>query len=288
MSATQPYTVVLVGYNSQFWIDKHLPFYLACEHLIIVDNASSDGTCDFVRSALPRAQLIRNPSNRGFGAACNQGLAAANTPYVVLLNPDCVCTHDALDLLLAAARTEPSAAIVAPQVFTKSNVPEVSYRMGLLAWPAKNKIPAQGLLCVEFVTGACFLMNKALVDQVHGFDEAYFMYYEDEDLCLRLRTAGFSILVEPASTVQHFARTGSQQGGWGLLKGEFLRGRVHTESKVRFYRQYKGVGAASLLKSRLIFGAFLSLPIRAIQAVWQAHYLARTLGRCSVLFNRQP
>jgi N-acetylglucosaminyl-diphospho-decaprenol L-rhamnosyltransferase len=285
MSAAQPYTVVLVGYNSQFWIDKHLPFYLACEHLIIVDNASSDNTCDFVRSALPHAQLISNTSNRGFGAACNQGIAAASTPYVALLNPDCVCSHEALERLVSTARSYPESALVAPQVFTKTNTPEVSYRMGLLAWPAKSNTPAQGLLCVEFVTGACFLMNKALVDQVHGFDETYFMYYEDEDLCLRLRKAGFSILVEPASTVQHFARTGGQQGGWGRLKGEYLRGRVHAESKIRFYRQYQGLARTRLLKLRLILGALLSLPIRAVQALWQPQYLARALGRCSVLMS---
>ncbi len=284
MKLAQPYTVVVVGYNSQFWLEKHLAFYNACEHLIIVDNASSDTTCDYVQAAMANAALIRNPINRGFGAACNQGIAAATTPYVVLLNPDCVCSHDALEKLLAVAKADAAAAIVAPQVMTKTNLPEVSYRMGLLAWPARLNAAAQGLLCVEFVTGACFLMNKALVNQVNGFDEAYFMYYEDEDLCLRLRKAGYSIIVEPASVVQHFARTGSQQAGWGRFKGEFLRGRVHTESKVRFYWQYKNKAYAIKLGAILLTVAAISLPIRLLQALWQPKYLARALGRCSAIF----
>jgi N-acetylglucosaminyl-diphospho-decaprenol L-rhamnosyltransferase len=283
MESSQAYSVVVVSYNSQFWLEKHHAFYLTCEHLIIVDNASSDSTCDYVANALPDAILIRNPVNRGFGAACNQGLTAATTPYVVLLNPDCICTHTALGALLTIAQSNKNAAIVAPQVLTKSGTSEISYRMGLLAWAAKGNTPAQGLLCVEFVTGACFMMNKALVDAVQGFDEAYFMYYEDEDLCLRLRKAGYSIIVEPASQVQHFARSGSKQGGWASLKGEFLRGRVHTKSKLYFYEQYTGSKKALLLRIKLLFGAIFSLPIRLIQALWQPKYLARLLGRFKAL-----
>lgn len=284
MKSSPAYSVVVVSYNSQFWLEKHLSFYLGCEQLIIVDNASSDTTCDYIAATLSNALLIQNSENRGFGAACNQGIAASSTPYVVLLNPDCVCTHNALDTLLTIAQSSQTIAIVAPQVLTKLGVPEVSYRMGLPAWPAKDDTPAQGLLCVEFVTGACFMMNKALTDTVHGFDETYFMYYEDEDLCLRLRSAGYSILVEPASQVQHFARSGSKQGGWGQLKGEFLRGRAHTASKLRFQKQYLGSKKAFLLRGRLLIGASISLPVQLIQALWQPKYLARLLGRFKALF----
>jgi N-acetylglucosaminyl-diphospho-decaprenol L-rhamnosyltransferase len=283
MKPSQAYSVVVVSYNSQFWLEKHLPFYLECNHLIIVDNASNDNTCDYVATVLPKAVMIRNSENRGFGAACNQGIAAAETAYVVLLNPDCICTHIALESLLSIAQTSKTTAIVAPQVLTKSGTPEVSYRMGLMAWKAKDNYPAQGLLCVEFVTGACFMMNKALIDSIHGFDEAYFMYYEDEDLCLRLRKAGYNIIVEPASQVQHFARSGSKQVGWGRLKGEFLRGRVHTASKLRFYKQYAGSKKAFLLRLKLLIGAGISLPVRLVQALWQPKYLARLLGRFKAL-----
>jgi N-acetylglucosaminyl-diphospho-decaprenol L-rhamnosyltransferase len=285
MTHSQPYTVVVVGYNSQYWLKKHLTFYLTCEHLIIVDNASTDNTCNFVHTSLPQAKLISNNTNRGFGAACNQGIKASTTPFVVLLNPDCICTHEALSKLLFVAQADTTAAIVAPQVLTKTNSPEVSYRMGLLAWAAKNNLPAQGLLCVEFVTGACFLMNKALIDQVKGFDEAYFMYYEDEDLCLRLRKAGFSVIVEPASVVQHFARSGSKQSGWGRLKGEFLRGRVHTQSKLRFYKQYASPGKSTRVAFAMMLGGVLVLPVRLIQAIGQPIYLARLLGRFKALLT---
>lgn len=283
MIASQTYSVVVVGYNSQYWIEKHLSFYLACEHLIIVDNSSSDNTCEYVNATLPKAQLIRNSVNRGFGAACNQGIAAAATPYVVLLNPDCICTHAALALLLNVAETDNNVAIIAPQVLTKKNTPEVSYRMGLLKWSAKNNDPTQGLLCVEFVTGACFMLRKAFIDTVNGFDEAYFMYYEDEDLCLRLRNAGYSIVVEPASIVQHFARSGSKQSGWRRLSSEFLRGHVHTASKLRFYKQYVGEKRAFTLWLKLFSGTLISLPFRLLQAIVQPAYLARLLGRLKAL-----
>jgi N-acetylglucosaminyl-diphospho-decaprenol L-rhamnosyltransferase len=155
--------------------------------------------------------------------------------------------------------------------------------MSTLRWNATQIQAAQGLLCVEFVTGACFVLRKALFDRVQGFDEAYFMYYEDEDLCLRLRRAGFSIVIQPTSVVQHFARTGGAQGGWGRFRGELLRGKVHTTSKLRFYRQYRGAAHAQRLHARLLAGAVLALPFKAVQALVQPKYLARLLGRMQAL-----
>lgn len=287
----QPYTVVLVGYNSQYWLAKHLPFYQACQHLVIVDNASVDTTCDYVRTQLPQATLIANAQNQGFGAACNQGAAAATTPYVLLLNPDCTCDHATVAQLLAVAEHDPQAAIVAPQVMTKRGTPEVSYRMGLLTWKSTLKPAAHGLLCVEFVTGACFLMRKTAFDAIGGFDEAYFMYYEDEDLCLRLRKAGFAIVVEPAAVVQHFARSGSQQSDHShyfakqrsAFKGEYARGQVHTASKIRFYSQYLGPAYGKTLRRKLLLLALCALPFRALQSPFQSKYLGRVVGRIQAI-----
>lgn len=286
-SKSQDYTVILVSYNSQYWLEKHLPFYQDCTHLVIVDNASQDSTCDYVRQHLPHANLIANAKNLGFGAACNQGVAAASTPYALLLNPDCTCTHDTATSLVAVAQQDPQSAIVAPQVLTKTGALEVSYRMGLLTWKSTLKQAAQGLLCVEFVTGACLLLRKSAFDAVTGFDEAYFMYYEDEDLCLRLRRAGYSIVVQPAAVVQHFARSGSQQSGWrgyvARLKNEFKRGQYHTHAKLQFYASYQGQQRARQLRSKLLATSLLSLPLRLLQP----SYFARLLGRMTVVLQRQ-
>jgi N-acetylglucosaminyl-diphospho-decaprenol L-rhamnosyltransferase len=281
----QPYTVIVVSYNSQYWLEKHLPFYQTCQHLVIVDNASVDSTCDYVRSQLPQAKLIGNIKNQGFGAACNQGVASSTTPYALLLNPDCTCDHDTVAKLVAVAQQDPQAAIVAPQVITKKGTLEISYRMGLLAWKAKIKQPAQGLLCVEFVTGACLLLNRTAFDAVQGFDVAYFMYYEDEDLCLRLRRVGYAIVVEPSAVVQHFARSGSKQSGWrdytAQLRNEFKRGKYHMQAKLLFYGTYQGTTRAAALRLRLLTTTLLSLPFRLLQPT----YFARLLGRFSVVLR---
>jgi N-acetylglucosaminyl-diphospho-decaprenol L-rhamnosyltransferase len=292
-SEHQPYTVIVVSYNSQYWLEKHLLFYQACQHLVIVDNASVDSTCDYVRSHLQQARLIANTKNQGFGAACNQGVACTTTPYALLLNPDCTCEHSEVEKLVAVAEKDPQAAIVAPQVMTKKGTPEVSYRMGLLAWKAKIKQAAQGLLCVEFVTGACLLLNKTAFDAVQGFDEAYFMYYEDEDLCLRLRRAGYSIVVQPCAVVQHFARSGSKsvektsflKKKFSLFKNEYSRGKAHTESKLFFYKKYQDEKSYKRLEKKIAFSVIAIIPLLILLSPLLTKQLGRALGRTIVVIN---
>ena len=84
-------------------------------HVVIVDNASTDGCADALAKRLPAAALIRNTVNKGFGSANNQGVALVNTPYALLLNPDCEISDEALSALVATAERFPQAAIIAPQ-----------------------------------------------------------------------------------------------------------------------------------------------------------------------------
>ncbi len=284
MPEAQPaYTVAVVVFNSRAWLLRCMAFYQQCEALVFVDNASEDDSCAVIQSHFPNATLIRNRVNLGFGAACNQAIAAAQTDRVLLLNPDCLCTHEAIAQLHSTLVQDASIAIVAPQIMTKHAQPEVSYRMGQFNWTPKLNAAAQGLLCVAFVSGACMLLRMSAVNTVRGFDERYFMYYEDEDLCLRLRQQHWSIVLDPRAVVQHFARTGSQQTGWAQWRSEFKRGRAHLSSKLLFYRSYKPnmqrVGRYQLTLAKLLFLTVISIPFVAVLALLKPKYLARLLGR---------
>jgi N-acetylglucosaminyl-diphospho-decaprenol L-rhamnosyltransferase len=278
-------TVVVVTFNSVEWLKRCAAFYTQCPHLIFVDNASRDNTCQTIRTLFPHAVLIANTHNVGFGTACNQGMRAVQTHAVLLLNPDCLFDIANLKTLLHTLAEHDDAAIIAPQIISKKSTLEVSYRMGQFTWPARDNHAAQGLLCVEFVSGACMLMDKQKVLSVGGFDEQYFMYYEDEDLCLRLRLAGYTILLDPKSTVQHFSRTGSQQAGWAQFKSEMLRGKEHLKSKIRFHNQYKTSFNKSKTLLKLLCVALLGLPFVLLQSIWRGKYLARALGRLQGIYE---
>ncbi len=276
-------TVLIVTYNSRYWIENNAADYLKYDHLTFVDNASSDDTVATIRKILPHANIIQNEKNLGFGSACNQGMQAVNTPYILFLNPDCTCDVNQINCLIESAKRQSEAAIVAPQVLTKHNQLEISYRMGLFKWQAKQQAPAEGLLCVEFVTGACMLVDVAKMKAVNGFNEQFFLYYEDEDFCLRLRKQGYSILIEPKATVQHFARSGSKNKLFQQVRTEYIRGKSHTESKILFYTIHGNNHNLHKLKIKLLLGAIFSLPFRLLQSVLAPKYLARVLGRIAAL-----
>lgn len=228
-------TVVMVTFQSAHCVAALAEPLAAFPHVIIVDNASSDDTIKAFRSRIPQAHIIANDQNLGFGAANNKGFAAAQTEFVLLLNPDCIIDAQAVKALIACADCYPSASAVGPQLIDRNGSPDKSYSMGAKAWNGKGPI-AEGPLSVKFVSGACMLIRSSALQQVNGFDEAFFLYYEDSDLCLRLCDQTGEIVVEPRSRVTHLSRGSS--GGKSRLKAEYLRGFHHIQSKFLFEKKH--------------------------------------------------
>ena len=253
------------------------------KHVVIVDNASDDDIGTQLLTALPNATLIRNAKNLGFGAANNLALATVTTPYALLLNPDCLPTTAFVTGMLEIADNYSDAAIIAPHLIRRNGSPEVSYRWPATHWVSKGA-KAEGPCCVGFVCGAVMLLNMAVMKNIGFFDETFFLYYEDEDLCQRVFLANKQIVLVPEVEIIHLSR-GSVKG-LNPLKSEFIRGYHHAQSKLVFESKYFGASDAFRLRWQTLLLALLTLVPRVL--IPQPRYLARLLGRIAGLCRPYP
>ncbi len=197
----------------------------SCCEVIVVDNASSDGTAQRLREAVTNARLVFNAVNRGFGPACNQAAAHATAPVLLLLNSDCFVGPGWLDPLLKTLDENPLVAAVAPLVL---NVDGSLQESGCLLF-GNGHTQLHGLgddagrdvyrfrRSVDYASGACLALRRRAFLDAGGFDAAYVpAYFEDVDLCLRLRLGGLETVVEPRSIVTHLR--GASSGGSRALE----------------------------------------------------------------------
>lgn len=228
-------TVVVVTFESAHCLVALAPLLEACPQVIIVDNASGDGTPGLVRQLLPHARLIACPRNLGFGAANNRALDQLTTPLAFLLNPDAIIAPEDLARLAQASEHFPDAAVLAPQLRSARGTPDLSYRWPSTRWKSQGP-PAQGPLCVGFVSGAAMLLVMRNLGRASRFDERFFLYYEDDDLCLRLFEQGSALVLIPAISATHAGR--ASVGTRRRLRGEYLRGYHHAQSKLWFAQKH--------------------------------------------------
>ena len=162
---------------------------------IVVDNASEDDSRAIAEAK--GARVIANARNEGYGRANNIGVAAADTPYVLIVNPDLELGQGAAAALLAAAERYPDAGMLAPRIVEPSGRIFLQPR-SLLSPPHLNRsgtmaIP-EGDACLPFLSGACLLIRREVFVALGGFDPAIFLFYEDDDLCRRMRDAGHALV----------------------------------------------------------------------------------------------
>lgn len=267
-------TVIVVTYNSAHCIPALAKTLASLPHVTFVDNASADDTLATVRRLLPHATVISNERNRGFGAANNSGLLAATTSHALLLNPDCELAPEALRGLLQAAADFPEAAMIAPHLVNRSGDVELNYRWPSTRWESRGP-GADGPCCVGFVCGATMLLNLAVMKDIGYFDEAFFLYYEDDDLCHRIFARGKEIVLVPQVEVAHFSR-GSVRGP-APLRAEFIRGYHHAQSKLIFARKHIDASRARRLRVKTLTLALATLLPRLLLPA--PRHVARLVGR---------
>ena len=200
----------------------------AMDGIVIVDNASSDTSLDFLEQGEfsgANIRLVRNSANRGFAAACNQGAALAATPYLLFINPDCRIQSGALSRLVAALEETPDAGMAGPLILNTDGSEQRGCRRylpdphrALMRVLGLGKPDAYGRVAgfdltgtplpprpaeVEAISGACMLVKRGVFEKVGGWDEGYFLHCEDLDLCMRLGRAGFWTLFVPDALVTH-------------------------------------------------------------------------------------
>ncbi|MDO9434643.1 glycosyltransferase family 2 protein [Hydrogenophaga sp.] len=267
-------TVILVTYHSAHCLDALDALLAHCPHVVISDNGSGDDTPALARARWPQATVLEHGRNLGFGAANNRAIAASRTPLAFLVNPDCEVTPDGLRELVRVANDMPEAAIVAPQLEGAPGKPDVNYRWPSIAWKSRGP-GAEGPACVGFVVGAAMLFRLSRFEGVGFFDERFFLYYEDDDLCLRLFQNHRPIVVWPTVAAVHRAR-GSVKGK-APWRSEYLRGYHHAQSKLIYTAKHRSHAQARRQRWSVLLGTTVALPLRAI--AWSPRLLARMAGR---------
>jgi GT2 family glycosyltransferase len=259
--AFETITVVTVTYESAKLLDalsKTLDRFL---NVIVVDNASRDGTADLLAKRLPHAHIIPNDTNRGFGPANNQALAMVTTPFALMLNPDCDISVDALQCLLDTAHQYPSAALVAPQGWYARDVPQPSFRQAFYERrPAQRYRIPDGTCSAKWLHGCCLLVRVDAFRHFGGFDERFFLYYEDDDLCLRAIGAGYECLLEPKAEVMHVGG-GSSAPSW---RTDFRKHYYFFRSRHLILGKYLGKHAARHYRIKTALAAPLATLLYAI------------------------
>lgn len=267
-------TAVVVTFNSAHCVEYMARSLASWPHVIVVDNGSNDGTQAQVKRHMPHARWIGLEGNHGFGAANNMALAQVDTPYALLLNPDCLVKTQDAQMLLETARRWPQAAVIVPQLVDARGRVQLNYGWPRMLWTARGGA-AQGPLCVGNACGAVMLLRLDALPTREWFDTRFFLYYEDEDLCLRLFQARLPVMVEPAVRVVHVNR-GSVRGR-RPLQVEYLRGMHHAMSKILFTAKHEGEAAARKQRRLARLQAVAVLVLRTL--LLSPRHLARAWGR---------
>jgi GT2 family glycosyltransferase len=232
---------------------------------IVVDNASSDSSREFLRGCFPWVELISNLENVGFSKANNQALSRSRGELILFLNTDTVLGPGTLAALLANVKGKKNIGCVAPALFNSRGVPQVSFgkKVGFFAelgkksfsnaWRKRQLRRARRPREVGWLSAACLLAKREAVEDAGFFDEKFFLYFEDIDLCLRIGQKGWRLIYLPQARVLH-------KGGSSTGK-QSLRSRYeYRRSQLRFYRKHCSRTSTFLLRLylRLLFGfAFL-------------------------------
>lgn len=251
--------VVIVNYETGDYLERCLASLRehrgdAVVDVLVIDNASSDGSHTRAIAAHPWARLIENPTNVYLSPAWNQGSRETDAPYLLFLNPDTEWWKGTLSDFVRVARAHPRAGIVGPmvrdpdgRVFASGrSFPSVADAIGhafLSPFRRDNRFTRRYELdgwdrsterIVDWVSGCCMLMPRDAFDRMGGFDEGFPLYAEELDMATRLRADGWSVLFTPEAEVLHEIGVSTAGARWASL--------MHSRSVYRYYRIHRAPG----------------------------------------------
>ena len=245
--ATPTLSVIIVTYNSRDHIDECLSSVLTGparvhREVVVVDNASQDGTAAFVRDRWPAARVLETGSNLGFAKANNVGIRHSSGKYVLLLNPDTRAREGAMDTMVAALE-RPGVSVIGPRIVDEHSRPELSF--GSMIGPfseLRQKVLSRVHAYVDritrtprfvdWVSGAALLVGRADAEAVGLLDERFFMYTEDVDFCAAIRARGGRILFLPAAEIVHLR-------GRSVASRPEATERAYRRSQLAFYEKHR-------------------------------------------------
>lgn len=248
-------SVVVVSYNSERHLERCLEGVVGHGYeVVVVDNASRDGSVDLVRRRFPDVRVVQLDQNLGYGGANNVGFRVTSGRYVLVLNPDAWPLGKAIGRLVEAAEVSPWAGIVGPRLVSETGAQLESVRGFPTVWrlateylflrwlaPRSRRLNAfygAGMDTrkrgeVEWVVGAAMLLRREAVEEVEGFDTSFFMYDEEVDLAFRLRQRGWDVLYYPHAEFVHV-------GGGSTRQRPCEMYREQLRSHLRFLDKHHG------------------------------------------------
>jgi GT2 family glycosyltransferase len=276
-------TVGVVSYNTRDLTCRCLESLRKAMHghtgtVVLADNGSTDGTVEAVAAAFPEVARLFSPDNPGYGGALNRVLARYPAPFLLAMNADVLMDGDGVIPLLAYLESHPECALVGPRLAGKDGRPQPSCkRFPALGFALAELFALHAMLpetrwlrrfyygdqdltrptTVEAVSGAAMLIRSEAFRRVGGFDEGFRMYFEETDLCRRLRDAGYGVAFCPLATAVHWHGASTIQTS--------VRQVEYYLSYVRFFRKHSGPGPARILAVAVAASTLLrmlALPVK--------------------------
>lgn len=264
-------SIVIVNWNTRLLITQLLMALLTdCTEevsldIVVVDNASTDGSATIVAERFPQVRLVCNAENVGFARASNQGIAVTRECYVLLLNSDVVVPSGTMRGLVDFMDTHKDVGACSPRLMTANGDPQ-AYAFGddptlvylirrgynrLLRNRPLHDWGISHVVDVDWVSGACLLLRKDVFSHVHGFDEAIFMYFEDVDLCLRIRKQGWRVCYVPDFQAIHL-------GGESLKQNPTARKAYEQSLKYFYHKHYSPISRGLLTMGLCVYSVLMN------------------------------
>jgi GT2 family glycosyltransferase len=206
--------VLVLNHNGERWLERCLRSLLACPtpglEIVLLDNASTDGSVALARSLSPRLRVLQNERNLGFCAGNNVGIAYAlahGADYVALLNNDTYVAPDWMDRLLEVGESDPAIGVLGPVQLAYDGDDFNSWTLTALPKlvDSLRRQNAPGVwFPVEWVEGSCLVAKRGVLERVGMLDPIFFTFFEEADLCRRARAAGFQVAIVPSSKIHHY------------------------------------------------------------------------------------
>jgi hypothetical protein len=257
-------SIVIVSWNTKKLLDECLAsIFRETKNLnfeiFVVDNNSSDGTAEMIKEKYPQTRLIKNKENCGFAAANNQAMKLATGKYILVLNPDTIFKNNAAGLGIITLEKYPEAAILGPKTFNADGSIQRTVRRdpsfaaaALIMTKLQHIFPRNKSLenyyCADFdysreieaeqVQGSFMLLRSEAAKKLNFFDEKFFIWFEEVDLCLRVRRAGYKILYSPEAEIIHYGGESFKQVAGIRRQKMFNRSLLYYFQKNKSRRHY--------------------------------------------------